>query len=146
MKLIDDEWARVSQNPDNMLVSDSLKESIESLISRPDASSVPARMLFASLRSTTVFIQMELFRVEQSSKGWALVGSASVADAVKVLQTSREAWNEIVILQDDGAEVWSRALGGGDVRIDIDFPAGDTMNTSTITLGFTDQSVQTRVL
>lgn len=142
MRYIDDEWARVAQNPDNMLVSDSLRESIEKLMSSdtPASESIPV----AVVQSDSDEVQMTLLRVEQTPKGWALVGITSVSEGVKILQVNRESWKKAVILQGEDTVVWSRELSNGDVRMDVDFPV--TEGTCTITLGFTSVSVQTRVL
>ena len=142
MRYIDDEWARVSQNPDNMLVSDSLRESIEKLMSTdtPASESIPV----AVIQTDSEEVQMTLLRVEQTAKGWTLVGITSVSEGVKVLQVNCDLWKKAVILQGEDVVVWTRDLMNGSTRVDVDFPV--TEGTCTITLGFTAASVQTRVL
>lgn len=142
MRSIDDEWERVTQNPDNMLVSDMIRESIDKLMVRDDSVSEIAPL--AVIVSDSESLQMELVRVEQSSKGWVLVGTASISVGIKAVQVTRDTWKNASILQGEDNVVWSRDLAGGEIRVDVDFPV--SLGTCTITLGYTAQSVQTRVL
>lgn len=142
MKHIDDEWARVAQNPDNMIVSDSLRESIEKLMAPDDLAS--ESMPIAVFQTESEEVQVTLLRIQQTSKGWTIVGVASLSAGIKVLQTDCALWKKAAVLHGGDSAVWSRELSSGDIRVDVDFPAitGDC----TITLGFTPVSVQTRVL
>lgn len=142
MRLIDDEWSRVSQNPDNMLVSDSLRDSIEKLMVSDE--STPDLVPVAVVQSDTTRIQLDLLRVEQTSKGWTLVGVAPISEGKKIVQAERNSWKDAAILESHIVEIWKRDLSRGELRVDVDFQS--EVGTCTITLGFTEMSVQTRVL
>lgn len=142
MSSIDEEWARVVQNPDNMMVSDVLRGRIESLMTetQEETSLIPTAVLYLGNDP----IQMDLLRVEHSQKGWALVGTAHISAGMRLSCADRVDIKTAVIMQDPQNEVWRRDLVGCDVNLGVDFHA--EVFTCTITLGCTFPSVQTRVL
>lgn len=139
---IDDEWARVAQNPDNMLVSDSLRGRIEKLMSSDEGNAqlIPIAVIISSDDT----IQMDLLRVEQNAKGWTIVGNAHISTGIKAACASRGSWKTAAILESETREVWSKELAGCDVTVGVDFHA--EISTSTITIGCTPLNVQKQVL
>lgn len=65
-----DEWDRISQNPDNVIVSDVLREVLSDYYTEAPTKSQRATVL---MRTESQTASMKLLRFEQTPHGWALL-------------------------------------------------------------------------
>lgn len=103
MRSINDEWSRVEQNPDNMLVSDSLRESINYLFNKqedlPEAAPPLASVLKDGFR-----IDLELSKFEHTRDGCIIYGIASSQAGLTLISEDKLSWRGISVSTSPGAD------------------------------------------
>jgi hypothetical protein len=141
---IDDEWSRVSQNPDNMIVSDVIKESIDKLLSVKDTavSSVPP---VVSLSGEGIELSMEMSRIDMAPNGWSVSCIAGMSDGYSLIGTDRKKWKRIAVCAEPGAApLWQADIRADVIRVEVEFPAATGL--SIVNLSCSNEREQTRVL
>ena len=139
----DREWGRVAQNPDNVIVSDSIRSAVLQLL-EPEERSVPPSAPVASLLGSSGEITLEVIKFESSARGWIVSGNSLVEDGEKLISVDRETWRAISVSRAGGGELWSRPLNGPDLAVEVQF--APTLDSCTITLTCSRNPEQTRVL
>ena len=112
-----DEWERVLQNPDNMIVSDSLKERVAALLSEGEPEVRPAYEVRVSYRDRS--LSMELLRVDLTRDGVEIVGSCGPDAVSELLAVETDGWRGVEVMQ-DGSLVRSFDLQRREVRASLD--------------------------
>lgn len=96
MRSISDEWSRVEQNPDNMLVSDSLRESINHLFNKQEDLPEAAPPL-ASVLKDGIRIDLELSKFEHTRDGCIICGIASSQAGLTLISEDKLSWRGISV-------------------------------------------------
>ena len=148
IKTVDDEWLRVLQNPDNMLVSDSIKAAITGLIAEDSVATTKDIHLIATLVSNTdsyIDVPFELMRMEQSKNGWMCMGNCK-SDIIHTLIRSKSAdWQCLIVNMDNENIREIHITSTDDLHIAIDFP-GITLSECVVTLTCVGKNDKSRVL
>jgi len=130
---IDSEWDRVSQNPDNMMVSDSLRSILGDILSRPD-DTPPARPI-ASLVGADRSIQVSISRIERSRAGCLISGAVSAQDGLSIIQSDSVSWRALSVSSAQGVTVFTQDLGPEwDLKVSVDF--AEAADVCIVTVSF----------
>ena len=72
------EWARIEKNPNNMIVSDVLKERLADEYYEEPTNDGPVKVILSDAETKVV---MKLTAVETSQKGWTVIASTTKKNA-----------------------------------------------------------------
>lgn len=122
----EDEWARVAGNPDNLLVSDSIKSAVSSMLEPPSASpELPVATLLGSLGS----VDLRVSRVERSASSCMVCGPAPVTAGLTLIRAHTGSWKQLSVTQAgiSGAVLDLDVSSGWEITSAVDFiEAADT--------------------
>ena len=136
---IDSEWDRVSQNPDNMMVSDSLRSILGDILSKPD--NTPPSRPIASLMGGNRSIQVSVSRIERSHTGCLISGTVSAQDGLSIIQSDSVSWRTLSVSSEQGGEVFTQVLGlEWNLKVAVDFT--DLADVCIVTVSFERASAQ----
>ena len=125
-----DEWDRISQNPDNVIVSDVLRDALSDYYTEAPTKSQRATVL---MRTESQTASMKLLRFEQTPHGWALVCACSTQTAYTIMRVQRHDWYHVDIKI--GADlIRDFKIDPARFRIDIEVPSVQTDNVSECTV------------
>ena len=125
--LVDAEWERVMRNPENMLVSDSLKERVESIMS----SGSDVQEFSVDLSVGDRKLSLSLARFERSGDKIILSGTCDKLAVKPMLSLGLDAWSSASITCN--AEVlFSIPLSGRQLEISYEFPSLSSVCMITI--------------
>ena len=113
---IDAEWDRISQNPDNMIVSDVLADILPRR--NVDKSAV---VRLQSKRDNRPGPTMQILRAEYLDKGWKITCSASVAVGHEILRAGPNVWSGLEILIGEES-VREHQVGNRTMCVSVEFP------------------------
>lgn len=141
---INDEWSRVEQNPDNMLVSDSLRESISQLFKNDETlKSIPP---LGSLWKSDCRIDIELSRFEHTRDGHIIAGITSMQSGLTLISSDKMDWKGISVSTIPGADnIFKRDIAA-DTSLTIGVEFMEEAGLCAITLTFSKVSKQRQVL
>lgn len=140
---MESEWDRVSQNPDNMMVSDSLRSVLSDILSAP--SQQPATRPTATLIGGDTRIDIPVSRIERSRAGCLISGTASYQDGLTIIRSEAGSWRALSVSSEQGGEVFSQALGiGWNVTVSVDFT--DLTDLCSVTVSFERAGAQAQHL
>ena len=88
------EWARIEKNPNNMIVSDVLKERLADEYYEEPTNEGPVKVVLSSPETKVV---MKLTAVESSQKGWTVIASTTKKNAIRILKKANESWDDVKI-------------------------------------------------
>lgn len=126
------EWDRISQNPDNVIVSDVLRDSLSHYYTEtPTKTQRAAVTLHSATHNLTVLLT--LIRLEQSSRGWSLVCVCPTQVAHAIMRAAREDWShaDIKIGSDKIREF---NVDPSIFRLEIEIPISQTVSVSECTV------------
>lgn len=127
-----DEWDRISQNPDNVIVSDVLRDTLSEYYTETPQKTQRA-VVSLSTAERSVSVSMRLLRFEQSSRGWALVCACSTQAAFTIMKTSREDWAH-ADLKIGSDKIRDFVIDKSRFRIEVEMPAVQTTNSFECTV------------
>jgi len=93
---MEDEWSRISLNPDNVIVSDVLRDTLAEHYSETHTKSKRLNVVL-STQSNDLSVLMQLLRIEQSQRGWAVVCTCPSQTALSVIRQERDVWEKLVL-------------------------------------------------
>lgn len=93
----DDEWERVFQNPDNMIVSDVLRDRVAALLLEEKPPAVYRALVTAGNR----VLSMELLRIDQSSSGVEILGVSGFDAMETLLEIEPDEWKTVEVMRGD---------------------------------------------
>ena len=88
------EWARIEKNPNNMIVSDVLKERLADEYYEEPTNDGPVKVILSDAETKVV---MKLTAVETSQKGWTVNASTTKKNAIRILKKTNESWDDVKI-------------------------------------------------
>ena len=88
------EWARIEKNPNNMIVSDVLKERLADEYYEEPTNDGPVKVILSDAETKVV---MKLTAVETSQKGWTVIASTTKKNAIRILKKTNESWDDVKI-------------------------------------------------
>ena len=89
------EWARIEKNPNNMIVSDVLKERLADEYYEEPTNDGPVKVILSDAETKVV---MKLTAVESSQKGWTVIASTTKKNAIRILKKTNESWDDVKIM------------------------------------------------
>lgn len=127
---IQDEWERISQNPDNVIVSDVLRDALADYYTETDTKSQRA---LVSIRSDDQILSMNLVRFDQTPLGWTLVCTCSTQAAYSIIRVQRELWSHVSI-KIGNEVIRDFKIDMSRFRIDVEVPTMLSVNASECTV------------
>ena len=126
------EWDRISQNPDNVIVSDVLRDSLSHYYTEtPTKTQRAVVTLYSETHNLTVL--MTLLRLEQSPRGWSLVCVCPTQVAHKVMRAAREDWSH-TDLKIGNDKIRDFNVDPSIFRLEIEIPTTQTAGVSECTV------------
>ena len=125
-----DEWDRISQNPDNVIVSDVLRDTLADYYAETPTKSQRA---VVTLRAKGQVASMRLMRFEQSPRGWALVCVCSTQTAYTIMRLKRDEWTHADIKIGDDL-IRDFKIDTSQFRIEVEVPTVQTANSFECTV------------
>ena len=125
-----DEWDRISQNPDNVIVSDVLRDTLSDYYTETPSKTQRA---VVTLRAEGQVASMRLMRFEQSPRGWALVCACSTQTAYSIMRLKRDAWSHADI-KIGGDLIRDFKIDASQFRIEVEVPTVQTVNPTECTV------------
>ena len=89
------EWARIEKNPNNMIVSDVLKERLADEYYEEPTNDGPVKVILSDAETKVV---MKLTAVESRQKGWTVIASTTKKNAIRILKKTNESWDDVKIM------------------------------------------------
>lgn len=139
--LVDAEWERVMRNPENMLVSDSLKDRVESIMSNGSDVQEFSADLFVGDRK----LSLSLTRLERSGSKFVLSGTCSKFAVKPILSLGLEAWSAASITCGDEV-LFSVPLSERQLEVSHEFLSASSVCMITIVSGAPSVRSTKRVL
>jgi len=137
------EWERVAQNPDNVIVSDSIRSAVMQLLEPnepPPEPSPPAVILQHSNGS----VSLDLFKFESTGRGWLVSGTSSIEGGEQIISMDRAAWEAVRVTRAGGETLWQREVSRDEVSVEVQFTPA--VGTCVVTLSSARNPEQSRVL
>ena len=88
------EWARIEKNPNNMIVSDVLKERLADEYYDEPTNDGPVKVV---LSSSDMKVIMKLTAIENHQKGWTVIASTTKKNAIRILKRPNDFWDDVKI-------------------------------------------------
>jgi hypothetical protein len=130
----EDEWARVAGNPDNLLVSDSIRSAVSSMLEPPPAApTLPA----AALTGSAGRVEMRVSRVERSASSCLVCGPAPIGAGLTLIRATAGSWKQLSVTQAgiSGAVLDLDVSSGWEITSAVDFI--DAADTCIVTVSCT---------
>lgn len=127
---VQDEWERISQNPDNVIVSDVLKDALSDYYTE---NSTKSQRVIVSIHADDQSAIMNLVRFEQSPRGWSLICTCSSQTAHSLIRVQRELWSHVVIKIGNDV-IRDFKIDMARFRIDVEVSTMQTVNASDCTV------------
>lgn len=122
---LDREWERLTQNPDNVIVSDSIRGAVMQLLEPDEPPPPPPGAPTVLLVSDQVTVSMRALRVETGALWWSVVGLALVTDGETVISSNPETWQRLDLVGSSGQTLRSWSLAGSSHTKDVEFSHED---------------------
>ncbi|NDC38637.1 MAG: hypothetical protein EBZ48_11375 [Proteobacteria bacterium] len=122
----EDEWARVAGNPDHLLVSDSIKSAVSSMLEPLPA---PPTLPTAALTGSAGRVEMRVSRVERSTSSCLVCGPAPIGAGLTLIRADAGSWKQLSVTQagNSGAVLDLDVSSGWEITSAVDFiEASDT--------------------
>lgn len=126
------EWDRISQNPDNVIVSDVLRDSLSEYYTDAPSKSQRAVVTLIS-ESQNISVPIRLLRLEQAHRGWSLVCACSTQTAYTIMRLSREDWTKLD-LKIGNDKIRDFIIDQSCFRIEVEMPAVQTTSAFECTV------------
>lgn len=111
----DAEWERVLQNPDNMIVSDSLRDQVADILS----SRSPSAEFFAEFLVGEQTLVLELSRVDRSHDKTVIAGFCSKLEVRPVISIDPSAWSLVRVICGE-EQLFETPLAGRQLEVSYD--------------------------
>lgn len=129
---LDREWERITQNPDNVIVSDSIRGAVMQMLEPDPPSSPPPGVPAAQLVSEKVTVSLQVLKTEMSTQSWAVSGLALVTDGETVISSTPGVWQRLDLIGSGGDSLRSLSLAGLSYKTEVEFTPGDELCTVKI--------------
>jgi hypothetical protein len=90
-----DEWARIEKNPNNMIVSDVLKDRLSDEYYEEPTNDGPVKVILSTQDGNSIV--MKLTAVEENPNGWSVIAATTKKNAIKVIKNPNVAWDNLKI-------------------------------------------------
>jgi len=138
---MDDEWDRISQNPDNVIVSDVLRDTLTEYYNETQTKTKRLNVILHS-RVNDTSVSMHLHRIEQSHRGWAAVCMCTSQAALTVIRQQLEVWEKLAI-KIGSESIRDLEIDTSKLRIEVDLTP-TSANVCTVIVSCTsEQSTNT---
>ena len=129
---LDREWERITQNPDNVLVSDSIRGAVMQMLEPDPPPSPPPGVPTAQLVSEKVTVSMQTLKTEMSTQSWTVSGLTLVSDGETVISSDPGVWQRLDLIGSGGDSLRSLSLSGSSCKTEVEFTPGDELCTVKI--------------
>ena len=113
------EWARIEKNPNNMIVSDVLKERLADEYYEEPTNDGPVKVILSDAETKVV---MKLTAVETSQKGWTVIASTTKKNAIRILKKTNESWDDVKITMGKDSILKEMQLDKEKVSLTVSLP------------------------
>ena len=113
------EWARIEKNPNNMIVSDVLKERLADEYYEEPTNDGPVKVILSDAETKVV---MKLTAVESSQKGWTVIASTTKKNAIRILKKTNESWDDVKIMMGKDSILKEMQLDKETVSLTVSLP------------------------
>ena len=133
------EWERIEKNPNNMIVSDVLKERLADEYYEEPTNDGPIKVV---LSANDMRVVMKLTAVENNQNGWTVIASTTKKNAIRILKQPNEFWDEVKITMGQDSVLREMALDKKKVSLTISLPdqtIGGLGSDSVVTISHSNQ-------
>ena len=126
----------VASNPNNMIVSDVLKDRLPNNFYEEAPTAGAVRVNLVSHEAAILF---SLSSIETTNKSWSVTGTATKSDGLELISASEDSWKTINIIKGTDTIVRSMNIPSDSLKISIDFPDWATAQECIVTLTCEDE-------
>ena len=133
------EWERIEKNPNNMIVSDVLKERLADEYYEEPTNDGPIKVV---LSANDMRVVMKLTAVENNQNGWTVIASTTKKNAIRILKQPNEFWDEVKITMGQDSVLREMALDKKKVSLTISLPdqtIGGLGSDSVVTISHSNE-------
>lgn len=133
------EWERIEKNPNNMIVSDILKERLADEYYEEPTNDGPIKVV---LSANDMRVIMKLTAVENNQNGWTVIASTTKKNAIRILKQSNEFWDEVKITMGQDDVLREMSLDKKKVSLTISLPdqtIGGLGSDSVVTISHSNE-------
>jgi hypothetical protein len=133
------EWERIEKNPNNMIVSDILKERLADEYYEEPTNDGPIKVV---LSANDMRVIMKLTAVENNQNGWTVIASTTKKNAIRILKQPNEFWDEVKITMGQDDVLREMALDKKKVSLTISLPdqtLGGLGSDSVVTISHSNE-------
>jgi hypothetical protein len=133
------EWERIEKNPNNMIVSDILKERLADEYYEEPTNDGPIKVV---LSANDMRVVMKLTAVENNQNGWTVIASTTKKNAIRILKQSNEFWDEVKITMGQDDVLREMSLDKKKVSLTISLPdqtIGGLGSDSVVTISHSNE-------
>ena len=133
------EWERIEKNPNNMIVSDVLKERLADEYYEEPTNEGPIKVV---LSANDMRVVMKLTAVENNQNGWTVIASTTKKNAIRILKQPNEFWDEVKITMGQDSVLREMALDKKKVSLTISLPdqtIGGLGSDSVVTISHSNE-------